>query len=626
MFAALIPLEIVVATGIVGAILVLAGLLMLFGGEYVRTMRCGPAYAVAASAPAITSGSDRATSKAPRPPLGVSITRWQLGLLLAIIVAAALLRLDGLDQKTMSHPEVYVPGIRLPDGISEPPPRLTFDQVVWWHFHDEPHPQGYYFLMWPWTQLFGTSLWSIRLPSVLFGIGSVVLTFLVASRSSGVTIGLISAALLAFNGFQIYWSQMARMYAMTCFLGLLSTLLLLQLVTETRVRPVREALYVFVSFLGAFTEILFWPFLFAQAAWVLVHCRTAGKGVPRVLVLQALTAILGAPLWAHAVYRARTSPMDGSPGLFITQFLSFGFLFEDDLFSDPVRLVPLPATVLLAALAALCLGRGLASRCSWMEARSIAGGLAARQLVPIMTGIVLLIFVEALVAYGRRWHMILTAVVPVAAVLVLWALERWWPLVQRTLDSLYTRVPPARGFSSLYAYLVFLPSLIMLAVSSSNYLLGSRLFLLFTPYVLILSAIGLADIGKRRILVAALSAAIISVHLLSIMHFRTYPSEVIDYAGLSQELARRYNQDDLIFVRNRDWASTPIFYYLTDTSFRFVTDGFDDAVRANSDSRVWVIHFKDYPPPPAMQAALTGFQLEEQVEARHGFASLYTRR
>ncbi|MEJ7712615.1 MAG: hypothetical protein WKF84_22900 [Pyrinomonadaceae bacterium] len=108
--------------------------------------------------------------------------KWTVAVLLAMVVCAgALLRLDGLDAKTLTHPEAYVPGITLPDGISTPPPRLTLHRLLYFHFHDEPHPQGYYIFMWVWTKLFGTSLNALRLPSVLFGVGSIILIFWVAA-------------------------------------------------------------------------------------------------------------------------------------------------------------------------------------------------------------------------------------------------------------------------------------------------------------------------------------------------------------------------------------------------------------------------------------------------------------
>jgi hypothetical protein len=137
-----------------------------------------------------------------------------------------LLRLDGLGSRSMSHPELFVPGIDLPEDISAPPPLLSLPQAMWWHFHTEVHPQGYYFFMWGWTKLFGTSLSALRLPSVILGTLSLILVFCLASQVFDRWTGLIGMALLAFNGHHLYWSQMARMYSMLCFLGLLSTLLL----------------------------------------------------------------------------------------------------------------------------------------------------------------------------------------------------------------------------------------------------------------------------------------------------------------------------------------------------------------------------------------------------------------
>ncbi|MEJ7712614.1 MAG: hypothetical protein WKF84_22895 [Pyrinomonadaceae bacterium] len=82
---------------------------------------------------------------------------------------------------------------------------------------------------------------------------------------------------MAFNGHHIYWSQMARMYSMLCLLGLLSTLLWLQLMRQSKPDPLREILYVIVSLIGVFTEILFWPFLAAQILWTVIHQRSPDK-------------------------------------------------------------------------------------------------------------------------------------------------------------------------------------------------------------------------------------------------------------------------------------------------------------------------------------------------------------
>jgi mannosyltransferase len=85
------------------------------------------------------------------------------------------------------------------------------------------HPPLFHFLMHFWVRLFGTSEISLRMPSVLFGVGTVYLVYLLARQIAGSKIkGLLSAAFMASAPFHIYYSQEARMYSMTCFFAALS--------------------------------------------------------------------------------------------------------------------------------------------------------------------------------------------------------------------------------------------------------------------------------------------------------------------------------------------------------------------------------------------------------------------
>lgn len=63
---------------------------------------------------------------------------------------------------------------------------------------------------------------AIRLPSVLFGVVGVFLIFLFGRLESNAPAALLGAALLAFNGHQIYWSQIARPATLVSALGVLS--------------------------------------------------------------------------------------------------------------------------------------------------------------------------------------------------------------------------------------------------------------------------------------------------------------------------------------------------------------------------------------------------------------------
>lgn len=84
------------------------------------------------------------------------------------------------------------------------------------------NPPAHYLLMWFWVKIFGTSEIAMRLPSVLFGVGTVWLIYkianLIRSDLAGRGQTFTAAAMAAVNGLLIYYSQESRAYAMTTFL------------------------------------------------------------------------------------------------------------------------------------------------------------------------------------------------------------------------------------------------------------------------------------------------------------------------------------------------------------------------------------------------------------------------
>src|SRR5689334_19621161 len=88
-------------------------------------------------------------------------------LICASLFVGGWLRFSGLEAKSISHPEMYVPHIPLPDGLSEPAPRMSVTRILTGTFSSDTHPPGYYLLMFPWTGVAGTSLQAIRLPSAV---------------------------------------------------------------------------------------------------------------------------------------------------------------------------------------------------------------------------------------------------------------------------------------------------------------------------------------------------------------------------------------------------------------------------------------------------------------------------
>jgi 4-amino-4-deoxy-L-arabinose transferase-like glycosyltransferase len=205
--------------------------------------------------------------------------------------------------------------------------------------------------MWPWTKLFGTGLFIIRLPSVLFGVASVLLVYALARLEEDRETALLSAGLLAFNGFHLFWSQIARPYSMTCFVGLLSTFLLLLLLRREKGKRVLLSLYLITTFYGLASYYYFWPIFAVQILWVLLGNGSTGTLTSGVLRSQLFLLILASPFVALAIFQSFPSHLASNTLLFFKEYLRFGFLFLP--VSDvPIQYVPSPT----AKFVLLCTG------------------------------------------------------------------------------------------------------------------------------------------------------------------------------------------------------------------------------------------------------------------------------
>lgn len=293
-----------------------------------------------------------------------------VGVLFLAVVAGAVLRLTGLDHGGMTHPEVYIPGIPLPAGISEPPPRLTFLDALRWHFHDEPQPVGYYMAMFGWSTLFGVSPVALRLPAAILGTASILLIGAVGWRVWGPAAGAVAALLLALHGFHTVWSEAARMYVPGSFFVLLATWFLLEIAGDRR-RPWGEAGYVLSMAAAVNLTELSWVVLAVHMVWpaLVLQRDPAALAVPlsrlrlwqglRLSQLHGLVIALGAPEFAHALYTARRNAVETEAVPFLMEYLGFGFLYPDSAFAVPTLVAPLAVTVAAIALTLVLCASGL---------------------------------------------------------------------------------------------------------------------------------------------------------------------------------------------------------------------------------------------------------------------------
>src|SRR5215813_4394035 len=194
-----------------------------------------------------------------------------IAILTVLLLFGAFLRLHHVDHHTISHPEVYTPGIDLPWELSNPHPRFSLWQTLAGTIAGEPHPPGYYILMLGWTRWFGSDILTLRLPSVLFGIASILLVYILSILAEDKLTAVLATGMLAFNGLHIYWSQQSRMYSMGCFLGLVSTVLLVLISKNFVQRRIYYAVYAFCILTGLATHVFFWALFGTQTLWILMR-------------------------------------------------------------------------------------------------------------------------------------------------------------------------------------------------------------------------------------------------------------------------------------------------------------------------------------------------------------------
>jgi len=100
---------------------------------------------------------------------------------------------------------------------------------------------------------FGESAWSVRLPAVLFGVGSIWALYMLGREVTSNREALLATALFAFSYHHVWFSQNARGYTGLLFWAILSSLFFVRALREGRSRY--WLLYAVSAALGVYTHI-----------------------------------------------------------------------------------------------------------------------------------------------------------------------------------------------------------------------------------------------------------------------------------------------------------------------------------------------------------------------------------
>ena len=129
-----------------------------------------------------------------------------------ILTAGLILRLFKLDQSLWLDEAINVTFVK----------NLNLHSLVFEYSIGDFHPPLYHILMRGWILLFGISEIVVRLPSVILGLATVYVVYLIGKKLFDNKTALISATLIATSPLHVYYSQEARMYMLAAFFASLS--------------------------------------------------------------------------------------------------------------------------------------------------------------------------------------------------------------------------------------------------------------------------------------------------------------------------------------------------------------------------------------------------------------------
>lgn len=153
------------------------------------------------------------------------------------------------------------------------------------------HPPGWFIILWLWGKLFGYSEIAVRIPSVIFGVVTIYVTYLIGKKLVSKNVGLISSALLSINPLHVYYSQEARMYSLAAMAVSINMLCLIKLLKREKL----SLILIILSNIAVLSADYLAYFIFpAEAILLLIAAR---KELIKKWVIALIAAIILGIWW-----------------------------------------------------------------------------------------------------------------------------------------------------------------------------------------------------------------------------------------------------------------------------------------------------------------------------------------
>lgn len=146
------------------------------------------------------------------------MNRWVYrNMIIGILFIALILRLISLNQS-----------LWLDEATTALVAKMSLGDIFTNFLPGDFHPPFYYLILKFWVSVFSNSEISIRTPSVIFGIITIYIVYLIGKEIFNKNVGLIASLLIATSGLHVYYSQEARMYSLATFLASLTIYLFIK--------------------------------------------------------------------------------------------------------------------------------------------------------------------------------------------------------------------------------------------------------------------------------------------------------------------------------------------------------------------------------------------------------------
>ncbi len=509
-----------------------------------------------------------------------------------IVVVGSVIRFQNLDKLSMTHPEFYVPGIKIPEYMTDPAQRSTILEVIAAPFKiHHPHLPGHDLLMLGWTNMFGTDISWIRASSALIGTLTLLIFYLFGKETTNRKTALLSVFILALHGHHIFWSQMAKQWVLLALLGVLSSYLLsiLSKIWKTDV----GILYLICCIFGLWVDSYFWPIFAAQMLWV--FCNSGESKFPSILLnIQFIALLFAGPAFAYLVYFSQLQSHLASD-LFprLLQMAQFGGIVIEDSTVKPTYFV----NFLIGLIGAFFLVIGFKPVTQSTVINHSGNSINQKLLWRTMIIVTLLILVLNYMLFMNdkilNWsrYFLIGLFLPMTAMLCWLFFIKNWPQITLVTRKICSHKLVKYIVSDLPTIMMVIPISILILVHFISPVLANFALVSLSPFFILVACRGIFILNKVGQRFAIIGMAVLCI--FSVYQYTNMPD--VDYKALADELKPQVADGDLMLVDNV-WFINPIVYYFPPSDYQLrptetLLKEISKVEKTTNVKRIWLIDF-----------------------------------